>query len=138
MTNLKAMKQYQKVGISSGLENATPHRLVKMLLDGALDKIATAKGALEHNEIARKGEYIGWAISILGGLRASLDLDAGGEIAANLDALYEYMSRRLAEANLDNDPAILDEVQSLLNEIKSAWDAIPQTVQSEFSAATAS
>jgi flagellar protein FliS len=75
----------------------------------------------------QKGGLISQAISIIDGLRNSLDMEAGKEIAVNLDNLYEYCERRLLKANIDNDPAILDEVSSLLHEVKSAWDAIPHS-----------
>jgi flagellar protein FliS len=94
-----------------------------MLFEGCLQRMAAAKGAILHKEVAIKGENISKAIGILGGLRASLDLNQG-EIAGNLDRLYEYMERRLVEANLKNDDAIIDEVSGLLRDVKSAWDAI--------------
>jgi flagellar protein FliS len=98
-------------------------------MEGALDKIAIARGHMERKEYEPKGRNISWAISIVNGLRGSLDLQAGGEIAANLDSLYDYMVRRLTESNLTNDQAILGEVSSLLREIKSAWDAMPDEVK---------
>jgi flagellar protein FliS len=88
-----------------------------------MQRIAIAKGAIQHKDITLKGESISKSIGILGGLRASLDLSQG-EIAVNLDRLYEYMERRLIEANLKNEVAILDEVSGLLKDVKSAWDAI--------------
>ena len=121
-----ALSQYRGVSVSSGVEDATPHRLIQMLMEGALDKIATAKGHMLHGELAEKGRHISWGISIISGLQSSLDMDAGGEISANLDDLYNYMVRRLGEAGTANDPAILDEVSSLLIEVKSAWDVIPR------------
>lgn len=121
-----ALNQYAKVKTSSGIEDATPHRLIQMLMEGALEKIHLAKGFMERNEIAEKGSHISWAISIIDGLRVSLNKEAGGEIAENLDNLYDYMERRLVEANLHNDVSILDEVSGLMLEIKGAWDAIPQ------------
>src|SRR3990172_7614903 len=120
-----ALKQYQQLGLQSAVESASPHRLIQMLMDGALEKISAAKGHMGRGEIALNGSHISWAISIIGGLRISLDKSAGGEIAQNLDDLYGYMERRLLQANLHDDPAMLDEVASLLREIKSAWDAIP-------------
>jgi flagellar protein FliS len=126
-----ALSQYQSVSVSSGIEDATPHRLIQMLMEGALDKIATAKGHLLHGEMAEKGRHISWAISIISGLQSSLDMEQGGEISANLDDLYDYMVRRLGEAGVRNDPAILDEVISLLVEVKSAWDVIPSRLTAE-------
>jgi len=122
--NIKALKLYNTVGVQTGIEDASPHRLIQMLLDGALDRIARAKAHMKQNEIEAKGVSIGMAISIIGGLRDSLDHEAGGDIAANLDNLYEYMTYRLTEANIRNSHEMLDEVSSLLAEIKSAWDGI--------------
>jgi flagellar protein FliS len=127
----KGASQYKQVGAQTGVESATPHRLIQMLLEGALEKINMAKGYMQHGDVAMKGTHISWAISIIDGLRMSLDKEAGGEIAANLDALYDYMGRRLVEANLKNDPAILAEISGLLLEIKSAWDAIPEVMNSQ-------
>jgi len=124
-----ALKEYGKVSVQSGASYASPHRLILMLIDGALEKISSAKGFMQRNDIASKGNYISWAISIIEGLRLSLDSDAGGEVAENLENLYEYMGRRLLEANLNNDEAMLDEVSDLLNTIKSAWLEIPVEMQ---------
>ncbi len=123
-----ALKEYGKISVQSGASYATPHRLITMLLEGALEKISAAKGFMQRKEIANKGNYISWAISIIEGLRMSLDSDKGGEIAANLDNLYDYMERRLVEANAKNDEAILDEVTELLTTIKSAWLEIPTDI----------
>lgn len=120
-----AVQQYNKVGVVSSVESASPHRLIQMLMAGALEKIAIAKGFMERKDIAQKGSHISWAISIIEGLRASLNLDQGGEIAQNLDDLYDYMTRRLARANVENNTDLLDEVASLLRTIKGAWDEIP-------------
>ena len=119
------ISHYNEVDRVSGVSDADPHRLVQMLLEGALGKIAVVKGLMSRKEIAKKGEVISQAVSIISGLRASLDLAAGGELAANLDNIYEYIERRLLKANMDNDVAILDEVSTLLHEIKSAWETIP-------------
>ncbi len=120
-----SISQYNEVDRISGVSDADPHRLVQMLLEGALGKIAIVKGLMARNEIAKKGEMISQAVSIINGLRASLDLNAGGELATNLDNIYEYIERRLLKANIDDDVTILDEASSLLHEIKSGWELIP-------------
>lgn len=125
------VQQYSQYDIKTEVFEASPHRLVQMLIEGALDKIAIAKGHIERKDIPAKGQYISWAISIIDGLRTSIDKDSGGEIANNLDDLYEYMGRRLVKANIESSTEILDEVASLLREIKSAWDAIPDDVKGE-------
>lgn len=119
-----ALKEYEQVGARSQVEGAPPERLVQLMLEGALDRVSLARGDMENGQVAAKGERIGKAISLVEGLRASLDHERGGELAGNLDALYEYVSRRLVEANLRNDVTILDEVSRLLREIKQAWDRI--------------
>lgn len=126
MYAMSAMKQYQSVNTNAQLVDATPHRLIQMLMEGGLTRLAQAKGAMERNDVALKGTLIGKIIDIVGGLRQGLNLEAGGEVAANLDSLYIYMTTRLVEANRKNDPAILDEVAGLLREIKSGWDGISQ------------
>lgn len=124
-----ALNQYRKVGVHAAIADASPHRLIQMLMEGALDKIQVAKGHMERGEVAAKGKHISWAISIIDGLRTSLDMKAGGKLAENLDDLYDYMSRRLLDANLHNEPAALDEVTHLLLEIKQGWDAIPEPLR---------
>ena len=123
-----AVKEYSQVGVSTGIEQASPHRLIQMLMDGAIEKVAMAKGFMERQEISKKGGHISWAISIIEGLRASLDKNAGGEIADNLDDLYDYMIRRLVRSNSENNPDLLDEVVSLLRSVKAAWDDIPKSM----------
>jgi len=123
---MSAIKQYQSVNTNAQLVDATPHRLIQMLMEGGLTRLAQAKGAMGRNDVALKGTLIGKAVDIVGGLRQGLNLEAGGEVAANLDSLYIYMTTRLVEANRKNDPAILDEVAWLLREIKSGWDGISQ------------
>lgn len=119
-----ALDQYSRNAVQTGVESASPHRLIQMLMEGALGKIAAAKGNMERGNIQAKGDQIGSAIAILDGLKSSLDKERGGEIAQNLEDLYVYMERRLIEAHSHNDTAILDEVSDLLRQIKEAWDAI--------------
>ncbi len=124
MNMMRAMQQYQRVGVQSEVFEASPHRLIQMLMQGGLERIAQAKGAIERGLLSERGELIGKAVSIVGGLREPLDHQVGGELSKNLDSLYEYMMRRLVEANRENDATKLDEVATLLREIKSGWDAI--------------
>ncbi|WP_333874570.1 flagellar export chaperone FliS [Methylobacter sp.] len=125
MNAVSAIKQYQQVSVNSSVMGASPHRLVQMLMEGALERIAIAKESMVRNEIAMKGQNIGHAIQIVGGLQGSLNIEAGGEVAENLSNLYDYMVRRLLAANNQNDVSILDEVSGLMIEIKMGWDAMP-------------
>ncbi|KAA0969257.1 flagellar export chaperone FliS [Pseudomonas sp. ANT_H12B] len=129
MNPMLALRQYQKVNGVAQTSEASPHRLVQMLMQGGLDRIAQAKGAIARNDVALKGVLIGKAIGIIGGLREGLDLEHQAEALADIDSLYAYMSKRLVEANVKNDPDILNEVARLLITLKEGWDAISdQTV----------
>lgn len=127
-TTQRAVAAYAQVSVQCAVGSASPHRLVQMLMDGALARIAAARGCLERKQTAAKGQQISMAISIIGGLRASLDMHSGQEIAQNLNNLYSYMERRLLEANLNNDTSMLDEVAGLIKQIKEAWDTIGEQV----------
>ena len=125
----RGAQHYRQVAVQSGVAGANPHRLIQMLLAGALEKLAVAKGNMERGEIAEKGRNIGLAISIIDGLQGSLDHEKGGEIAKNLDGLYQHMTFTLVQANTNNESSKLDEVTALLLEIKGAWDKIPEEFQ---------
>jgi flagellar secretion chaperone FliS len=116
---------YQSVAAHGGVAAADPHRLIVMLMDGALDRIAQARGCIQHSTGADKNGLISSAVAIIDELRCSLDLKAGGTIASNLDDLYDYLCRQLVKANLTNRTEVLDEVSHLLSEIRSAWIALP-------------
>jgi flagellar secretion chaperone FliS len=118
-------KAYATVGVETGVVAASPHKLVVMLFEGALVAISSAIQHMQSGDIARKGEAISKAITIIeSGLRVSLDKKVGGEVALNLDALYEYMSNRLVIANLKNQQNVLEEVYQLLKGLKDAWESI--------------
>lgn len=124
MNAYSAAQQYSSIKNQSNALDASPHRLIQMLFEGALERIAQAKGAMQQKQISRKCELITKAINIVGGLQGSLNDREGGQLAANLDSLYDYIIRRLTKANFDNDPSILDECGRLLGELKAGWDAI--------------
>jgi flagellar protein FliS len=120
-----AMNAYRQVGVVSIASVAAPHQLVLMLFDGARAAVAAAKGHLQRKEIAPKCAAISKAIAIIdGGLKASLDLSVGGELAGNLSDLYAYMGQRLLQANVRNDAKALDEVALLLDQLGGAWQAV--------------
>lgn len=115
---------YQSVSAHGGVASDDPHRLVLMLMDGALDRMALARGFLERGEIARKSQVLHSCITIITELRGSLNLAQGGALAHNLSDLYDYMMRQLLRAIADNSVEYIREVSSLLGEIRTAWVAI--------------
>jgi len=123
-TYKRAVNQYANVHNESGLADASPHHLIQMLMDGFLARVNAAKGAMVRSDMELKSVYISRAIAIVGGLNEAVDFEKGGEIAVNLGQLYAYMSTRLLQASRENNEEILDEVASLMKEIKGAWDAI--------------
>lgn len=116
---------YAKVGLETGVGSASPHRLIALLFDGALIAVTRARQHMEEGQIVEKGIAINKAVAIIdSGLRGGLNLQQGGGLASQLQALYDYMVARLTLAHLKNDPQLLIEVHGLLRELKSAWDEI--------------
>ncbi|GHU37870.1 flagellar protein FliS [Betaproteobacteria bacterium] len=113
---------YGNVGVETAVSTASPHQLIVLLFEGARQAVVVARAGMEEGDIQKKGNAVTKAIDIiLNGLRESLNLEEGGDLAQNLSALYDYLARRLMHANLNNDTAALDEVLSLLTEIHGAW-----------------
>jgi flagellar protein FliS len=120
---------YAKVGIETNVSTANPHQLVLMLFDGALLAINSAAISMANGDIAAKGSSISKAIEIVTfGLKASLDGEAGGELALRLGALYDYMCQRMFFANASNNGAALNEVSGLLADLREAWAQMGQQV----------
>ncbi len=116
---------YRQIGVETLAATATPHQLVMMLFDGFRDAVAQARGAMIDRQFEAKGKAIGRAIGIVGeGLRAGLNMEAGGKLAADLEALYDYVCLRLTHANLHNDLTALEECERLMQPLRSAWIAI--------------
>jgi flagellar protein FliS len=126
----RGVNAYAKVGLETGVASASPHKLIVMLYDGALVSLLSAASNMKAGNIAAKGAAISKAITIIdNGLRAALDKKAGGEIAEGLDSLYDYMSRRLLEANIKNKVEVVEEVHGLLADLRGAWVAIGDQVE---------
>lgn len=120
-----AMSQYKSVGVGAGLQTASPHQLICMLYEGAQEALAKAIGAIDRSDFGQRSQQINKALSIILELKATLDLERGGELAGNLDALYSYMSGKLMEANRENSADLVHEVSNLVNELSEAWLQIP-------------
>ena len=116
-----AMSAYTQTKAQSGVESASATQLITMLLEGALERVAKAQGHMERGELAEQGEVIGKVIDIVASLDSYLDHDKGGEVSKTLESLYDYIVRQLYQANLKNDVSVLEEVASLLTEVRAGW-----------------
>ena len=130
MYNAK-VKNYQKEALKTRVAGADRYEIIQMLMAGALEKMVLAKVAIEKKHLEAKSEHLSKASAILEALRGCLDFEVGGEVTENLYALYSYMLDRLLDASIKNDPTVIDEVSSLLKEIKSVWDSIPNDIRQQ-------
>jgi flagellar secretion chaperone FliS len=122
-------QMYSQVGVETGVQAASPHKLVAMLFDGYFESLMRAKAAMAAHDTEQKGREIGRAVRIVEeGLKASLNLSAGGALAADLSDLYAYVTLRLTQANLKNDAAALDECSALVKPLREAWQSIASQV----------
>ncbi|MBD1556038.1 flagellar export chaperone FliS [Vibrio sp. S9_S30] len=120
-----SLQAYKKVSVDSQLSAASPHKIIQMLMAGAIERLIQGKAAMQQGNIATKGERLGKALDIVIALRSCLSMDDGGDIAKNLDQLYEFMIAQITVANQSNEPKPIDDVVDIIREIKSAWDQIP-------------
>jgi len=125
-----ALDHYRSVDAYGSVESADPHRLVQLLYDALADALSLARGAIERGDVVAKGRAIGKAVGIMEALLASLDRERGGEVAGNLDRLYDYMGRELTRANLHGDVAALGNVATVNETLRRAWAAIPEDARS--------
>jgi flagellar protein FliS len=127
---------YQSVSVHGNVAAADPHRLVLMLMDGVMERMAVARACIERGDIGRKAKLLHSCVTLLGELRGSLNMHKGGELARNLSELYDYMMRQLLRANLESNSDYIKEVSSLLGEVRGAWTAIGLEVRSPSAPAT--
>jgi len=120
----QASDTYKSIDLQSRIEAATPHELINLLFQGARTNISTAIGCMQRNQIKEKGEHISKAISIIDGLKGSLNMNQGGEVAANLLSLYDQIQNLLVKANYHNSEELLTQSNQILSEIHEAWMAI--------------
>lgn len=136
--NQRGINAYRNVNVSSAVPYADSVQLIQMLFDGLMTSLADAEGHFERNDIKGKHDAIGRSTKIIVGLQGALDFNQGGELATNLSDLYDYCVRRLLKANIRNDIDGIKEVRSLLNEIKGAWEEIPQLLNKDIPTTMAS
>lgn len=125
---MNGLQQYQRINTQTSITDADPHKLIQLLYNGALERINMAKARMQARDFEGKGKLISKTIEIIGGLRSFLDFEQGGELAIQLESLYDYMERTLLEASAKNDVEKLDEVARLLRSVKDGWDGIRDEV----------
>lgn len=130
MTRL-SIRQYQNNNLAY-VEQADPHTLISLIMQHILGNLAAAKGAIERKEIENKSKMLSKVIGLIGELQNSLDMEKGGDLSTNLYALYDYMIRQVTQANIKNEIEPLSEVSTLIAEIKSGWDGIPQEIRQQY------
>ncbi len=121
---MKPTDQYHKVGVQTDVASADPHRLIVLLLVGAITQVTRARASAERGDLEAKGIAVNAAVDIISTLLAALDQERGGEVAENLERLYNYMLETLAVAHANNDLKGFEEVVTLLKTIKEGWDGI--------------
>ncbi len=121
----KALSQYKSIDLNTAVEAASPHQLIGMLFRGVLEALAKASGAIERKDIQLRTQQLNKATEIIVTLKGSLNFEQGGEVAENLDGLYDYMLRTLMEANRENDVTKVKEVSELIVTISEGWSQIP-------------
>jgi flagellar protein FliS len=120
---------YRRIDVDTGVNAASPHKLVAMLFEGLCDSMDRARGAILEGNHEAKGQALGRCVRIVEeGLRASLNLQEGGSLARDLNDLYAYVNSRLTYANAKNDVAAIEECRRLVTPLKEAWDAIAPQV----------
>lgn len=120
----QVLNEYKSIELQTRIDTASPHELIELLLQGARSHIATAQGNIQRNQIKEKGEHISKALSIVEGLKFTLNHEQGGQIADNLLKLYDYIEHILIKANLNNDENLLAQSNLLLSEVHQAWQSI--------------
>jgi len=126
--NHKAIASYGDVKVTTGVASANGVQLIQMLFDGLLESLAATKGHIQNGAIVEKGKSIARASRIVIGLQGALDFERGGDLANNLNELYGYVTRRLLHVNARNDLDALEEIFGLMNEIRSAWEGVPDLI----------
>ena len=125
----KGAREYSQVSLQTEVMEADPHKLIQLLLEGALTRLSIAKNHIAKNEFEHKNEKLGRVVDIICALQESLDHERGGDVSVNLERLYDYMTRRLFDANRLNDVEIINEVMGLLLEVKAGWEGIRESYQ---------
>jgi flagellar protein FliS len=125
MNSLAALSQYGKIKDDTQTMYASPHQLMLMLFDGAIEAMSFNIGAIQQNDLEARSKHNTRSITIINGMRECLDMQAGSELADNLYALYQYMAQELFRANFKNDTDTIQNIQTMLKDIRGSWEKIP-------------
>lgn len=119
---------YASIAAQGVMDDASPHKVIKMLMEGFIKNVSIAKGAMSRGDIQEKSIQISKAMGIIGGLKSSLNMEKGGAVALSLSNVYDRLNLLLLKASSENDQSLLDEINNSMREIKSSWDAIPESL----------
>ncbi len=122
----KQAQNYRNLELETRVNDASPHQLILMLFEGAIERLNQAKACADRNDLSGKGVFLGKALDIVGGLRESLNLDLDSDIPKDLDRLYEYIQIRLLQGNIESDNSSFDECINLIKTVKSGWEGIAE------------
>ena len=125
MNSIAALAHYGQIKNDSQTTYASPHQLMLMLFDGAIEAMSMTIGAIQHNKFELRSKQSTRSISIINGMRECLDMEAGGDLANNLYSLYSYMAKELFKASFKNDADTVQNIQTMLKDIRESWEKIP-------------
>jgi len=125
MNALAALAQYGQVKNDAQTMYASPHQLILMLFDGAIESLSMTIGAIQHKNIEMRGKQSTRAITIINGMRDCLDMNSESELSDNLYSLYQYMAQELFRAAFKNDAETIQNIQTMLKDIRGSWEKIP-------------
>ena len=125
MNAIAALSQYGKIKNDTQTSYASPHQLMLMLFDGAIEAMSFTIGAIENNNFELRSKQSTRSISIINGMRECLDMETGGELADNLYSLYQYMAQELFRASFKNDVDTIKNIQTMLKDVRGSWEKIP-------------
>lgn len=130
------INQYNQIGAASALEDASPHRIIQMLMQKFIDHMSAIAGAIDRQDMATKGQLISKALAIVQHLHQCLDMESGGDVAKQLSELYAYMQKELVNVNIKNNGELALRIKDVMSQIKSGWDELPTVLAEETSGVT--
>ena len=125
MNAMSALAQYGQIKNDTQTTYASPHQLMLMLFDGAIEAMSFTIGAIQNDNFELRSKQSTRSITIIHGMRDCLDMETGGELSDNLYSLYTYMTKELFKASFKNDEDTIQNIQTMLKDIRESWEKIP-------------